>query len=76
MRLAVAQVVVLVRKKAVGDFGVQPARHRVVGVGVVRSNVGRANVDFGPKGAQHVHFLFGLLVAHRANEAVSFDDGG
>ena len=76
MRLAVAQVVVLVGEKAVGDFGVQPTRHRIVGVGVVRRHVGRADVDFGSEGAQYVHFFFGLLVAHRANESVSFDDGG
>ena len=75
VRLAVAQVVVLVGEKAVGDFGVQPTRHRVVRIGMVRRHVGRADVNFGSEGAQHVHFFFGLLVAHRANEAVSFDDG-
>ena len=43
---------------------------------MVRGYVGGANVNFGAKGAEHVHFFFGLLVAHRANEAVPFDDGG
>ena len=76
VRLAVAQVVVLIGKKGIRNFCVEPARHRVVAVGVLGRHVGRAHVDFGSEGAEHVHFFFGLLVAHGANQAVSFDDGG
>ncbi len=42
---------------------------------MVRGYVGGANVNFGAKGAQHVHFFFGLLVAHGANQSVAFNHG-
>ena len=76
MRRAVAQIVVLVWEKGVGNFRIQTAGHGVVGVRVIRSDVGGANVNFCAQCPKHVHFFFGLLVAHGANEAVSLNAGG
>ena len=42
---------------------------------MIRGYVGGANVNLGTKGAQHVHFFFGLLVAHGANQPVAFNHG-
>ena len=42
---------------------------------MVRGYVGGANMNFGSQGAQHVHFFFGLLVAHGTNQSIAFNHG-
>ncbi len=75
MRLAVAEVVVLVGEVGVGDLRIQTPRHRIVAVGVVGGHVGGADVDFCAERPQYIHFLLALLVAEGADEFVAFDNG-
>ena len=73
MRFLVGLVVVLVAPKTVWIGLIAALCDAVITIRMVGFYVGRAHVHFCPHGAQDVNLLLRLLVAHGANQLVTFD---
>ena len=76
MSEAVGQVVVLIGIKRVGNLFGEAAGYGVIGLRVVRFDIGRADDDLGAQRLQDIHFFFRLFVGRREDAFIPFDDGG
>ena len=75
VRLRVGQVRVLVGLERARDLLGEPVRDRVVALGRVRRDRGRADDDLGAVGAQKRTLLLGNLVRHDEDAAVALERG-